>query len=113
MRRKGSNSCNTGKLWSRPGKAQAAASIFIGIIFIILGLTKLIALTGAVGIVITVAAAIIVAINCVFLFGKRDRAKEIAELKEETLSDLKSAYKKGLISPEVYEEKRKEISKWS
>ena len=103
----------------RPSKAQSILGGVVGAIFVLLGLVMVIPMAGPFGLLWTAVAAAIATTNFYHAFGKgyigpdieisdeEDRSPE--ENPEERLKKLQSLYDQRLITPEEYEEKRKEI----
>lgn len=104
----------------RPSKVNAGMTFAVGILLIIIGVTVAIPQAGLFGLVWTGIAAAITVVNGLYLFGKRDNTslfggyvitdeENEGESSEERLKKLQSLYDQRLITPEEYEEKRKEI----
>ncbi len=104
----------------RPSKAQSILGGVVGAIFVLLGLVMVIPMAGPFGLLWTAVAAAIAATNFYHAFGKGYIGPNIeisdegelpaaAESPEDRLKKLQSLYDQRLITPEEYEEKRKEI----
>ncbi len=102
----------------RPSKAQSILGGVVGAIFICIGFFVVIPSFGPFGLLWTGVAVAITAINFYHAFGKgyigpnieiEDDGEAPAETAEERLKKLQSLYDQRLITPEEYEEKRKEI----
>lgn len=105
----------------RPSKSQSILGGVVGVIFVFIGLFVAIPQAGLFGLFWTAVAVAITATNFYHAFGKgyigpdieisdeEDRSPE--ENPEERLKKLQSLYDQRLITPEEYEEKRKEILK--
>lgn len=108
------------KVTYRPSKANAVFGGVVGVIFVLIGLFVVIPQGGLFGLLWTAVAAVITGINFYQAFGQgyigpnieiEDDGAEMAESAEERLKKLQSLYDQRLITPEEYEEKRKEILK--
>ena len=104
----------------RPSKASAVLGGVVGVVFTFIGLFVAIPQTGLFGLFWTGLAAAITVANFYQAFGKgyigpdieiQDDGAASAETAEERLKKLQSLYDQRLITPEEYEEKRKEILK--
>jgi hypothetical protein len=110
----------------RPGKLPSAAGLFVGILFIVIGITHAIPTFGGFGVVWTLVAIAITAFNGYNLFSgrgvslydvdvdtreERDPAPEGFDTKLRKLTRLRED---GLITDEEFERKRAEIlsEKW-
>lgn len=108
------------KVTYRPSKASSVMGGVMGAIFVLIGVFVAIPTFGPFGVFWTLAACAITGINLYHAFGKgyigpkieiEDEGGELAESAEERLKKLQSLYDQRLITPEEYEEKRKEILK--
>lgn len=107
----------------RPSKAQSVLGGVVGVIFVFIGLFVAIPSAGLFGLFWTAVAVAITAMNFYHAFGSGYIGPDIeisdegetlspaAEPCEERLKKLQSLYDQRLITPEEYEEKRKEILK--
>lgn len=105
----------------RPSKASAVLGGVVGVIFVFIGLFVAIPQAGLFGLLWTGVAVAITATNFYQAFGEGyigpdikiedDDGTGIKETAEERLKKLQSLYDQRLITPEEYEEKRKEILK--
>lgn len=108
------------KVTYRPSKAQSVLGGVMGVIFVCIGLFIVIPQLGLFGLFWTGGAAAVTAINFYHAFGKgyigpkieiEDDGQVTEDTAEERLKKLQSLYDQRLITPEEYEEKRKEILK--
>ena len=113
------------KVTYRPSKAQSVLGGVVGVIFVFIGLFVAIPQAGLFGIFWTAVAVAITAMNFYHAFGAGYIGPEIeisdeggsaapeasGETAEARLRKLQSLYDQRLITPEEYEEKRKEILK--
>lgn len=107
------------KVTYRPSKAQSVLGGVVGVIFVLIGLFVAIPGAGIFGLFWTAVAVAITATNFYHAFGKGYIGPDIeisdegeapaAESPEDRLRKLQSLYDQRLITPEEYEEKRKEI----
>jgi hypothetical protein len=106
------------KVTYRPSKAQSVLGGVVGVIFVLIGLFVAIPQAGLFGLFWTAVAVAITATNFYHAFGSgyigpdieiTDDAQLPAESPEDRLKKLQSLYDQRLITPEEYEEKRKEI----
>lgn len=105
----------------RPSKAQSVLGGVVGVIFVLIGLFVAIPGAGLFGLFWTAVAVAITATNFYHAFGKGYIGPDIeisdegedpsAESPEDRLRKLQSLYDQRLITPEEYEEKRREILK--
>lgn len=106
----------------RPNKASSALSGGVGVVFILIGLFVAIPMFGAFGILWTIIAVGITAVNLYQGFGKNYVGPEIrieeegtdggrTDSVEERMKQLRSLYDQRLITQEEYETKRQEILK--
>lgn len=104
----------------KPGRAQSAIGMIVGIVFVLIGLCFVIPQMGLFGILWTLIAVAITVINAINVFSEKGVATsriEVDEWKRETSSSsveerLKKAedlYQKGMITKEEYDQKRKDI----
>ena len=111
---------NRSRVMYRPGKASGVFGIIWGGIFVLIGVFVAIPTFGAFGILWTLAAVAITGYNAYVAFGKhyvgpeitieQDGKKEAEGTSAEArLQELRTLYDRRLITPEEYEEKRKEI----
>ena len=108
------------KVTYRPSKAQSLLGGVVGVAFVLIGLFVVIPQVGLFGLLWTGMAVAVTAINFYHAFGKgymgpkieiEDEGQPPAETAEERLKKLQTLYDQRLITPEEYEEKRKEILK--
>lgn len=106
------------KITYRPSKAQSVLGGVVGVIFVLIGLFVAIPSAGLFGLFWTAVAVAITAMNFYHAFGSgyigpdieiSDEGDSPVESPEERLKKLQSLYDQRLITPEEYEEKRKEI----
>ena len=109
------------KVTYRPSKAQSILGGVVGVIFVLIGLFVAIPGAGLFGLFWTAVAVAITAMNFYHAFGKGYIGPDIeisdegealspgAEAPEDRLKKLQGLYDQRLITPEEYEEKRKEI----
>ena len=105
----------------RPSKAQSILGGIMGLIFVLIGLFVVIPSFGPFGLLWTAGAGAIAGTNLYQAFGKGyigpnieiegDEGEAPEESAEARLRKLQSLYDQRLITPEEYEEKRKEILK--
>lgn len=104
----------------RPSKAQSVLGGVVGTIFVLIGLFMVVPQFGLFGLLWTGIAVAITATNFYHAFGKGYIGPEIEiqeegegsdETAEDRLKKLQSLYDQRLITPEEYEEKRREILK--
>lgn len=111
------------KVTYRPSKTQSILGGVVGVIFVFIGLFVAIPQAGLFGLFWTAVAVAITATNFYHAFGKGYIGPDIeisdegsslpptAEDPEGRLKKLQALYDQRLITPEEYEEKRKEILK--
>ncbi len=114
------------KIWVRPGKTQSAASVAVGVIFLLIGIFIVIPSFGPFGFLWTAIVGVMIVMNLYNLFSdkgivsheikiedneddKDDSYEDTARESEHRLETLKSMHDKGLITDEEYENKKKEI----
>ena len=106
------------KITYRPSKAQSVFGGVVGVIFVLIGLFVAIPQAGLFGLFWTGVAVIITGMNFYHAFGKgyigpdieiTDGAQSPMESPEDRLKKLQSLYDQRLITPQEYEEKRREI----
>lgn len=106
------------KVTYRPSRTVSILGGVVGVIFVLIGLFVAIPVVGPFGIIWTAVAAVFAAINFYQAFGKGyigpkieiEDVNEGPEGSAETrLRELRSLYDQHLITPEEYEEKRKDI----
>ncbi len=106
------------KVTYRPSKASSVMGGVMGAIFVLIGVFAVIPTFGPFGVFWTLAACVITGINLYHAFGKgyigpkieiEDEGGASAESAGERLKKLQSLYDQRLITPEEYEQKRKEI----
>lgn len=104
----------------RPSKAQSVLGGVVGAIFVLIGLFMVVPQFGPFGLLWTGIAVAITAINFYHAFGKgyigpeieiQEEGERPGETAEDRLKNLQSLYDQRLITPEEYEEKRREILK--
>lgn len=107
----------------RPGKTQSAIGFVAGLIFVGIGLFVVVPTFGVFGILWTLIAVALTAVNGANAFGKKGVASHeimVEEdgadgggrpLAEERLREARDLYDRGLITKEEYEAKRAEILK--
>ena len=108
----------------RPSRAQAGFGVVVGVIFVCIGIFRVIPAGGLFGIFWTLIAAGITVYNAYMAFGKKYIGPEInieedasdasrpgrrEKTAEQRLSELTELRDRGLITYEEYENKRREI----
>ena len=110
----------------RPSKGSSIVGVVIGIIFILIGVTTGITMSGLFGLFWTLGVVVITGFHAYNIFSEKgfseyqvdveltDSYQAKAESFDEKLRKLKALKDDGLISGEEYEAKRKEIlsDKW-
>ncbi len=106
---------------SPAARVMAGIISVVGGIFVLIGIFIVIPASGVVGIIWTLFSAGITVLNAGAALGKKRAGPEIvieeepassaggSGSAEDRLSELRSLYDRGLISPEEYEKKREEI----
>ena len=111
------------KIWVRPGKTQSAASVIVGVIFLLIGIFIVIPSFGPFGFLWTAIVGVMIIMNLYNLFSDKglvsheikiedneeENYEDNAEENEHRLETLKSMHDKGLITDEEYENKNNEI----
>ena len=105
----------------RPGKAQSALGLVVGIIFVCIGLFVVIPQVGPFGLFWTAIAAVITVMNGVNVFSEKGVSTGVYTIEDDApaparetntesrLRELKNLYDRGLITREEYDQKRSEI----
>ena len=98
----------------KPGKASSVVGFITGLLFVGIGLVVVIPGAGLFGVLWTAVAAMICALNGINLFSKKGISThhvvvEDVDSVDKRLEHVRSLYQQGLITPEEYEAKRKEL----